>query len=227
MTSVALSPCLLHLQRPGGKKSSGGDASDDYFENRVLKPPPTYDYNPALRELAAIVSRDIYQRNPNVRWGDVVDLAGPKRLLKEAVVMPVKYPQLFTGVCVCLCHHRCCAPPPRLPVHATYRLCEQACWHRGRVCCCMARLVPARRCLPELWQPSAAPHSSTFQPPRLSPSGEASPRSSCVSCSSLPGMNGGEHTATLSPTAYAHLKGMHVAGTMRPPPSSLTSWMQS
>ena len=67
----------------------------------MLKPPPTYDYNPALRELAAIVSRDIYQRNPNVRWGDVVDLAGPKRLLKEAVVMPVKYPQLFTGAWVC------------------------------------------------------------------------------------------------------------------------------
>lgn len=41
--------------------------------------------------------REIYQRNPNVRWSDVIELNEPKRLLKEAVVMPIKYPQLFTG----------------------------------------------------------------------------------------------------------------------------------
>lgn len=83
-----------------GKSSSKGDESDasDYYEERVLKPLPAYEGNPQLRELAAIVSRDIYQRNPNVRWTDVVELPDPKRLLKEAVVMPVKYPQLFTGM---------------------------------------------------------------------------------------------------------------------------------
>lgn len=64
----------------------------------LLKPLPSFSTNPELRELAAIVSRDIYQHNPNVRWDDVVELLDAKRLLKEAVVMPIKYPQLFTGL---------------------------------------------------------------------------------------------------------------------------------
>ena len=64
---------------------------------RLLKPLPSFSSSPELRELAAIVSRDIYQHNPNVKWEDVVELDDAKRLLKEAVVMPTKYPQIFTG----------------------------------------------------------------------------------------------------------------------------------
>lgn len=67
-------------------------------DHRLLKPLPSFSTNAELRELAAIVSRDIYQHNPNVRWDDVVELHDAKRLLKEAVVMPIKYPQLFTGL---------------------------------------------------------------------------------------------------------------------------------
>lgn len=44
------------------------------------------------------MSRDIYQHNPNVKWSDVVELDDAKRLLKEAVVIPTKYPQIFTGM---------------------------------------------------------------------------------------------------------------------------------
>ena len=33
-----------------------------------------------------------------VHWDDVVELDDAKRLLKEAVVMPIKYPQIFTGL---------------------------------------------------------------------------------------------------------------------------------
>ena len=33
-----------------------------------------------------------------MRWSDVIQADGAKRLLKEAVVMPIKYPQLFTGL---------------------------------------------------------------------------------------------------------------------------------
>ncbi|RHY15034.1 hypothetical protein DYB25_001604 [Aphanomyces astaci] len=42
--------------------------------------------------------REIFQKNPNVHWDDVVGLTDAKRLLKEAVVMPSKYPQLFKGL---------------------------------------------------------------------------------------------------------------------------------
>ena len=51
-----------------------------------------------MRELAATISRDIYLNNPNVRWSDIFGLEAPKRIMKEAVVYPIKYPQLFTGL---------------------------------------------------------------------------------------------------------------------------------
>ena len=50
------------------------------------------------RDLAAVVSRDIYLDNPDVYWQDIVGLESAKRLVKEAVVYPIKYPQLFTGI---------------------------------------------------------------------------------------------------------------------------------
>lgn len=36
-------------------------------------------------------------KKPNVHWSDVAGLEGAKDTLKEAVIMPVKFPQLFTG----------------------------------------------------------------------------------------------------------------------------------
>ena len=34
---------------------------------------------------------------PNVRWNDVAGLEGAKDALKEAVILPIKFPHLFTG----------------------------------------------------------------------------------------------------------------------------------
>merc|ERR1711991_426998 len=50
------------------------------------------------RALASVITRDIYQHNPGVYWDDIVELDNAKRLLNEAVVMPTKYPELFTGL---------------------------------------------------------------------------------------------------------------------------------
>lgn len=82
----------------GAGAGAGAAAKTDFYKERLLKPLPEFEYNPQMKELAAIVSRDIYQQNPNVHWDDVVQLDEAKRLLKEAVVMPVKYPSLFTGL---------------------------------------------------------------------------------------------------------------------------------
>eukprot|EP01135_Chromosphaera_perkinsii_P003389 Nk52_evm13s242 gene=Nk52_evmTU13s242 len=51
-----------------------------------------------FQELARSISRDIYLEDPNVGWGDIIGLEDAKRLVKEAVVYPIKYPQLFTGI---------------------------------------------------------------------------------------------------------------------------------
>jgi len=39
----------------------------------------------------------IISEKPNVKWADVAGLEGAKEALKEAVILPVKYPQFFTG----------------------------------------------------------------------------------------------------------------------------------
>ncbi|GMI05459.1 hypothetical protein TrRE_jg13220 [Triparma retinervis] len=65
---------------------------------RLLKPLPNFGGDMELRALGETIQRDILQTSPDVKWEDVIDLDEAKRLLKEAVVMPIKYPQLFTGL---------------------------------------------------------------------------------------------------------------------------------
>ncbi|XP_021342844.1 katanin p60 ATPase-containing subunit A-like 2 isoform X15 [Mizuhopecten yessoensis] len=67
--------------------------------DRLLKPLAGYvGYNTEWRELAQVISRDIYSQDPNVKWDDIIGLDEAKRLSKEAVVYPIKYPQLFKGI---------------------------------------------------------------------------------------------------------------------------------
>uniref|UniRef100_A0A3P8RXY2 Katanin p60 ATPase-containing subunit A-like 2 n=1 Tax=Amphiprion percula TaxID=161767 RepID=A0A3P8RXY2_AMPPE len=69
------------------------------LQERLLKPLSGFSgVNGEMRDLAAIISRDIYLHSPNVRWEDIIGLEDAKRLVKEAVVYPIKYPQLFTGI---------------------------------------------------------------------------------------------------------------------------------
>ena len=68
---------------------------EEFFENRVLKPLPDYSYNPELRELAISIQNEIINQNPSVRFHNIVGLTEAKRLLKEAVLMPMKYPHFF------------------------------------------------------------------------------------------------------------------------------------
>ncbi|RZC45424.1 hypothetical protein C5167_038383 [Papaver somniferum] len=51
-----------------------------------------------MRNLAESLSRDIIRGNPDVKWESIKGLENAKRLLKEAVVMPIKYPKYFTGL---------------------------------------------------------------------------------------------------------------------------------
>ncbi|TKC40950.1 hypothetical protein EI555_011211 [Monodon monoceros] len=88
------------------------DCNPDPSE-RLLKPLSAFiGMNSEMRELAAVVSRenisfnkmikcalqDIYLYNPNIKWNDIIGLDAAKQLVKEAVVYPIRYPQLFTGI---------------------------------------------------------------------------------------------------------------------------------
>ncbi|XP_059165954.1 katanin p60 ATPase-containing subunit A-like 2 isoform X2 [Physella acuta] len=75
------------------------EGSDNIGNDRILKPLGGYlGYNSEWRELAQVISRDIYLQNPDVKWDDIIGLDEAKRLVKEAVVYPIKYPQLFQGI---------------------------------------------------------------------------------------------------------------------------------
>jgi katanin p60 ATPase-containing subunit A1 len=68
------------------------------IEDRILKPPPQFGNDVEMKQLVGIVSREIYQHSPNVRFDDIVGLENAKRLLKEAIQLPLSYPTIFTGI---------------------------------------------------------------------------------------------------------------------------------
>lgn len=184
---------------------------EDPWEHRVRKAglPASMAANAELRELATWLQRDMIQRNPNVRWDDIAELGDVKRVLKESLVMPLRYPQvispphparrtpvpphtLVAQYTVRRPRHRPPRPHPplrrpprrRLPRHSTSRdYCS-----RGRACSSTAHRARARPCSQRRSPPSATRRFSTSPPRPSSPSGAATRRSSCASSSSSAAM---------------------------------------
>ncbi|KAJ1957254.1 Vacuolar protein sorting-associated protein 4 [Dispira parvispora] len=69
-----------------GKKKGSGDDDDDADS----------------KKLRAGLTGAILTEKPNIHWDDVAGLEGAKEALKEAVILPIKFPQLFTGKCAFL-----------------------------------------------------------------------------------------------------------------------------
>ncbi|KAJ7139340.1 AAA-domain-containing protein [Mycena epipterygia] len=53
--------------------------------------------DPELDKLRGALLQAIVSEKPNVKWDDVAGLEGAKASLKEAVILPIKFPHLFTG----------------------------------------------------------------------------------------------------------------------------------
>ncbi|KAF2084504.1 vacuolar protein sorting-associated protein 4 [Saccharata proteae CBS 121410] len=64
----------------GGGKDGGGDEEDA-----------------DSKKLRGALAGAILSEKPNIRWEDVAGLEGAKEALKEAVILPIKFPHLFTG----------------------------------------------------------------------------------------------------------------------------------
>ncbi|XP_078069466.1 katanin p60 ATPase-containing subunit A1-like isoform X1 [Mustelus asterias] len=60
--------------------------------------PKKFDGSGNDRDLVEALERDIISQNPNVRWDDIADLATAKKLLEEAVVLPMWMPDFFKGI---------------------------------------------------------------------------------------------------------------------------------
>jgi vacuolar protein-sorting-associated protein 4 len=49
------------------------------------------------KQMKAKLSDSIVVEKPNIKWDDVAGLEGAKEALKEAVILPIKFPHLFQG----------------------------------------------------------------------------------------------------------------------------------
>ena len=75
-------------------RSEQDDESIVAVEDRLLKPLPSFGGDLELQALARSIQREIIQADTGVKWDDIVGLDDTKRLLKEAVVIPLLYPSL-------------------------------------------------------------------------------------------------------------------------------------
>ncbi|XP_053566608.1 katanin p60 ATPase-containing subunit A1 isoform X2 [Bombina bombina] len=75
-------------------KEEKNKSSADVSENE----PKKFDGTGYDKDLVEALERDIISQNPNVRWEDIADLEEAKKLLKEAVVLPMWMPEFFKGI---------------------------------------------------------------------------------------------------------------------------------
>lgn len=86
------------VNSPAQRNALHGAATESELPRPALKPFPNFDGDLELQTLAMSLRRDIVQECPRVKWSDIVGLTEAKRLLKEAIILPQLYPQLFTGL---------------------------------------------------------------------------------------------------------------------------------
>ena len=55
------------------------------------------DDDPEKKKMQGKLSDAIVIEKPNIKWSDVAGLEAAKEALKEAVILPIKFPHLFTG----------------------------------------------------------------------------------------------------------------------------------
>jgi hypothetical protein len=65
--------------------------------NGPPKSPPKKIENKEMNELQKQISDAIVREKPNVRWEDVGGLEQAKKVIQEAVILPMKFPEVFIG----------------------------------------------------------------------------------------------------------------------------------
>jgi vacuolar protein-sorting-associated protein 4 len=57
----------------------------------------SYISNDENEKLAKALETAIVTEKPNVKWDDVAGLNNAKKSLKEAVIIPIRFPEIFIG----------------------------------------------------------------------------------------------------------------------------------
>eukprot|EP00013_Stygamoeba_regulata_P006941 CAMPEP_0177635314 /NCGR_PEP_ID=MMETSP0447-20121125/3834_1 /TAXON_ID=0 /ORGANISM="Stygamoeba regulata, Strain BSH-02190019" /LENGTH=468 /DNA_ID=CAMNT_0019137091 /DNA_START=41 /DNA_END=1447 /DNA_ORIENTATION=+ len=77
-------------EKKNGEGAADGSDSDNEEENTR--------FDDGDKELIAYLERDMLDTSPNVHWTDIAGLEDHKRLLQEAVVLPLIRPDFFKGI---------------------------------------------------------------------------------------------------------------------------------
>ena len=100
--TAAAAPSRSAASGPSGgrRETGGGAARKPAVPGRPPKAAPKFgDGLPAGEaELVEMIERDIMEGNPNVNWDDIAGLEEAKRVLEEAVVLPLLMPDYFKGI---------------------------------------------------------------------------------------------------------------------------------
>ncbi|CAF1549146.1 unnamed protein product [Adineta steineri] len=80
--------------------SSVPDNKQKQRDNKAVNNKEEKKYVPIASEkdLVEGLERDIVQKNPNIKWKDVAGCTAAKKLLQEAVVIPLVVPEFFKGL---------------------------------------------------------------------------------------------------------------------------------
>lgn len=93
-TNTATRSSTTGKKGTGSGKSSKGDSASDAEDGKSKRS----QYEGPDQDLAAMLERDVLENTPGVRWDDVAGLTEAKRLLEEAVVLPLWMPEYFQGI---------------------------------------------------------------------------------------------------------------------------------
>ena len=97
--------CLQYLDRAEklkeylakGKKKPVKDGETPSKDSDKKSDEESDSDDPEKKKLQSKLEGAIVIEKPNVKWSDVAGLEGAKEALKEAVILPIKFPHLFTG----------------------------------------------------------------------------------------------------------------------------------
>jgi len=97
--------CIQYLERAEKLKSyvngkqkkpiKAGETSDK--KDKGGKDSDSDDDDPEKKKMQGKLEGAIVEEKPNIKWSDVAGLDAAKESLKEAVILPIKFPHLFTG----------------------------------------------------------------------------------------------------------------------------------
>ena len=83
---------------PEGKGNPGAVGGRDKDKIPVKAEDKPFEPSGYDKDLIELLQRDILMRNLNIHWSDIAGNADAKRLLDEAVVLPMLMPNFFTGI---------------------------------------------------------------------------------------------------------------------------------